>query len=245
MRTPACILALALFTPALAHAHGGEDHKDEGPRRARIGGLGYMQLGTHIGPIGDIAGTLRAPDALGDRATSPEFGYTIGGGGRALILRRLVIGGRGFGVFTPRVGGDRGFATMTAGGGGFELGVAAVNRDHWLLIPYVGGGAGGVNVEVANDSETPIVIADDEEIPVDGQRTYDAGFGYIEFGLATHRLLFFGSGGFALGLDVGGIISVAPTPWSTGGRDLDGIDRARLSGGFLRLTIGGGGFTFD
>ena len=204
-----------------------------------------MQVGTHIGPIADIAGTLRDPNALGGRATSPEFGYTIGGGGRALLLRRLVIGGRGFGVFTPRVGGDRGFARVTAGGGGFELGVAAVNRDAWLLIPYVGGGGGGVTVEVANESDAPLTVADDEEIPVRGQRSYDAGFGYIEFGLATHRLLFFGSGGFALGLDVGGIISVAPGPWSTGGRDLDGIDRARVSGGFLRLTIGGGGFTFD
>ncbi len=245
MRTPACILALALFAPALAHANGGGEPSAEGPRRARIGGLGYVQLGTHIGPIGEIAETLRAPNALGDRSTSPEFGYTIGGGGRALILRRMVVGGRGFGVFTPRVGSDRGFATMSAGGGGLELGVAAVNRDHWLLIPYVGGGAGGVSVEVANDADTAIVIADDEEIPVDGQRRYDAGFGYIEFGLATHRLLFFGSGGLALGLDFGGIFSVAPTPWSTGGRDLDGIDRARLSGGFLRLTIGGGGFSFD
>lgn len=242
MRTPACILALALFTPVTALAADGERSE---PRRARIGGLGFMQVGTHIGPIADIAGTLRDPNALGGRATSPEFGYTIGGGGRALLLRRLVIGGRGFGVFTPRVGGDRGFARVTAGGGGFELGVAAVNRDAWLLIPYVGGGGGGVTVEVANESDAPLTVADDEEIPVRGQRSYDAGFGYIEFGLATHRLLFFGSGGFALGLDVGGIISVAPTPWSTGGRDLDGIDRARVSGGFLRLTIGGGGFTFD
>lgn len=41
-----------------------------------------MQVGTHIGPIADIAGTLRDPNALGGRATSPEFGYTIGGGGR-------------------------------------------------------------------------------------------------------------------------------------------------------------------
>ena len=204
-----------------------------------------MQLGTHIGPVADIAGTLREPTALGARATSPSFGYTIGGGGRALMLRRLVIGGRGFGVFTSRVGGDRGFASVTGGGGGLELGVAAVNRDAWLLIPYVGGGGGGVTVEVDNASDGPLTIADDEEIPVGGQRSYEAGFGYIEFGLATHRLLFFGDGGFALGLDVGGLVSVAPTPWSTGGRDLEGIDRARLSGGFLRLSIGGGGFLFD
>ncbi len=245
MRRLACSIALMLLMPAAAHAHEGDHEADDGPRRARIGGLGFMQLGTHIGPVGDIAGALQEPNALGSRAVSPEFGYTIGGGGRALLLRRLVIGGRGFGVFTPRVGGDRGFANITAGGGGFEFGIAAINRDAWLLIPYVGGGAGGITVEVSNESDGALTVAEDEAIPADGQRTYDAGFGYVEFGLATHRLLFFGSGGFALGLDVGGIISVAPSAWSTGGSNLDGIDRARLSGGFLRLTIGGGGFSFD
>lgn len=243
MRRSACFFALTLLSPALAHAHDG--HEEEKPRRARLGGIGFMQLGTHIGPVADIAGTLRDSEALGDRAVSPGFGYTIGGGGRALLLRRLVIGGRGFGLFTPRVGGDRGFANITAGGGGFELGVAAVNRDGWLLIPYVGGGAGGVTLEVANESDAPLTIADDESIPRDGRRTYDAGFGYVEFGLATHRLLFFGSGGFALGMDVGGIMSVGAQNWSTGSRNLDGIDRPKLSGAFLRLTIGGGGFSFD
>lgn len=247
MRLSLCIAALVLFAPALAQAHGGHEGEDSEskPRRARIGGLGYMQLGTHIGPVGDVASALTPASALGDRATSPGYGYTIGGGGRALILRRLVIGGRGFGVFSARVGGDRGFAQVSGGGGGLELGVAAVNRDAWLLIPYVGGGGGGLTVEVSNESEAPITIADDESIPSQGSRAYDAGFGYVEFGLATHRLLFFGDGGFALGFDVGATISVAPSPWSTGGQDIEGMGRARLSGGFLRLTLGGGGFWFD
>lgn len=233
--------------PSAAMAHDGDnhDHESKPTRRARLGGIGFMQLGTVIGPVGDVQGALRQPGALGPRATSPGFGYTIGGGGRALILRRLVIGGKGFGVFTSRVGGERGFATVTAGGGGFELGVAAVNRDSWLLIPYVGGGAGGMTLEVSNESQGSVVIADDDEIPPAGRRTYDAGFGYLELGLAAHRLLFFGSGGFALGVEAGGMVSVAPSAWNTGGSNLDGVDRARLSGGFLRISMGGGGFSFD
>ena len=243
MRLPTYLFALTMLSPALASANDGRE--DSGPRRARSGGVGFMQLGTHIGPVADVARTLRDPGALGDRAISPSFGYTIGGGGRALLLRRLVIGGRGFGLFTPRVGGDRGVATITAGGGGFELGVAALNSNAWLLIPYVGGGAGGITIEVANESSGSLTIADDEAIPRGGTRTYDAGFGYLEFGLAAHRLLFFGDGGFAVGVDVGGIVSVGPQKWNTAGRNLDGIDRPKLSGAFLRLTIGGGGFSFD
>lgn len=244
MRLSLCIAACVLLAPGLVHAHGDHDAEPK-QHRARLGGLGYMQLGTHIGPVGDVEGALTPASALGDRATSPGFGYTIGGGGRLLLMRRLVIGGRGFGVLSGRVGGDRGSASVTGGGGGLELGVAAVNRDSWLLIPYVGGGGGGLTLEVSNESGAPLTIADDESIPSGGSRTYDAGFAYMEFGLATHRLLFFGEGGFALGFDVGATISVAPSAWTTSGRDIGGIDRARLSGGFLRLTLGGGGFWFD
>ena len=204
-----------------------------------------MQLGTIIGPVGDFAAAVRPSSALGPDATSPGFGYTIGGGGRALILRRLVIGGRGFGVYTPRVGSDRGFATLSGGGGGFELGVAAVNRDAWLLIPYVGGGAGGLTLEVANESQDSIFVGDDERIPPGGHRTYDAGFGYLEFGLAAHRLLFFEGGGFAMGVEAGAMLSIASSAWSTDTSDVNGIGRAQLRGGFLRLAIGGGGFWFD
>jgi len=243
MRTSACTFALLMFLPAAALAREGRD--DGGPRRARWGGLGFMQLGTHIGPVADVAGTLRAPDALGERATGPGFGYSVGGGGRAVALRRLVLGGRGFGTFAPRVGGERGSASFTGGGGGLELGVAAVNRDHWLLIPYVGGGGGGITMQVSNDSDGELFVADDEAIPSGGQRTYDAGFAYLEFGVGAHRLLFFGGGGLALGVDVGGMFTVASTPWSAGGRELEGVGRGRFSGGFLRLTIGGGGFSFD
>lgn len=247
MRLSVCIAALVLLAPTLAHAHGGHQRGDREPkkRRARLGGLGYMQLGTHIGPVGDVEAALTPDAALGERATSPGFGYTVGGGGRTLILRCLVIGGRGFGVFSARVGGDRGSANITGGGGGLELGVAAVNRDSWLFIPYVGGSAGGLTLEVSSEAEGAVTIADDQPIPGQGSRTYDTGFGDVEFGLATHRLLFFGEGGFALGFDIGATVSVAPSPWSTGGQDIDGVERGRLSGGFLRLTIGGGGFWFD
>lgn len=204
-----------------------------------------MNLGVLVGPVGDVATTLQDRDALGPRAVSPGFGYSVGGGGRALMLRRLMVGGRGFGVFSSRVGGDRGFATVGGGGGGLELGIAALNRDAWLLIPYVGGGAGGVTLDVSNDSDAPLAIGDDEPIPAGGQRSYEAGFGYVEFGLAAHRLLFFDSGGFALGVDIGGLVSVSPSKWSTSSREVEGIDSARLSGGFVRFSIAGGGFSFD
>ncbi|MEM6292480.1 MAG: hypothetical protein AAGA54_14490 [Myxococcota bacterium] len=230
---------------ATASAHGDHDHSKSRTTRARWGGLGYMQLGTFIGPVGDIGRSLRADGALGPNASSPEFAYTIGGGGRALVLSRLVIGGKGFGLFAPRIGSDVGTATFAGGGGGLEIGVAAVNRRNWLFIPYVGGGGMGLGVDVTNDSTDTVSIGDDEAIPPDGRRLYESGFGYLELGAGTHRLFFMGSGGFALGFDVGAMLSVGPTPWSNeGGSTVEAIDRPTLRGVYLRLSIGGGGFTF-
>ena len=245
MRVLPCVVAVALLSPALAHAHDGEHEHRTTPRRAKFGGLGFMHVGTHVGPVADVASTLREANALGEQATSAQYGYTIGGGGWSLLHRRLVIGGRGFGLFSPRIGSDRGTAEITAGGGGFQLGVAAVNRDPWILIPYVGGGGGGISMEITNRSDAAVTIADDEPIPSEGQRRYDAGFGYLEFGMMAHRLLFFGSGGFAVGFNVGGMVSVVASEWNTGERTLEGVDRPRLSGGFFRITLGGGGFHFE
>ena len=148
-------------------------------------------------------------------------------------------------MFTPRVGGPRGHATVGSGGGGFELGVAAVNRNAWLLIPYLGAGGGGVTLDVTNTSNTTLTIGDDEPLPAEGRRSYSAGFAYVELGLAAHRLLFRGPGGFAVGVDAGALVSVVSSPWNNDAGGVDGISRPRITGGFLRLTLGGGGFRFD
>ena len=189
----AAAFTIALFGSATASAHGGHEHEPGPETRPRWGGLGYMQLGTFIGPVGDIGRSLRAEGSLGPGATSPEFAYTIGGGGRSLLLSRLVIGGKGFGIFAPRVGSEAGTASFNGGGGGLELGIAAVNRKKWLFIPYVGGGGAGLGVDVTNDGTTPLAIGDDEPIPSGGRRRYESGFGYLEFGAGTHRLFFMGS----------------------------------------------------
>ncbi|MGH1344303.1 MAG: hypothetical protein ACRBN8_22280 [Nannocystales bacterium] len=128
MRLCCCVAAQVLFAPALGHAHEGHEKETSDPeqRRARRGGLGDMQLGTPIGPVGDVQTSLRPASALGGQASSRGFGYTIGGGGRALVLGRLVLGGRGFGVYSAHIGSERGFAKITGGGGWPAPGSAVV-----------------------------------------------------------------------------------------------------------------------
>jgi hypothetical protein len=212
-------------------------------RRPKHGGLGYAAFGVIAGPIGDIEEALST--TLGPGARSPEFGYTVGGGGRMLLFHRLVIGGKGFGLFPPEVGGPNGTARVSGGGGGLELGFAAVNQPKLLFFPYFGVGGFGLGLELHNTSQDQIQLGDAAALLPDEQRDYASGFVYLEVGAGLHRLIFFGDGGLAVGFNVGGIFSVAPSRWSDSGEDIGGVDEPRLSGAYLQLTVGGGGFFFQ
>lgn len=237
--------------PALAafNAHPGGVHDDDPPDKAppgeltpTFGGLGFMSVGVMVGPIGDIGSGLSNEFALGAGATSPEFAYTIGGGGRMLAFQRLVLGGKGFGLFAPQFGGINGTAKLGGGGGGLELGFAAVNTRKWLFFPYFGVGGFGLGLDVRNESDSAIVFGDADAIRPGESDTYSSGFVYIEVGAGIHRLLLIEDGGFAVGFDIGGIFSAAPTRWVSDNQDIRGVDRPRLSGAYLRLTLGGGSF---
>lgn len=245
--------ALAVSQPATASAanhvnahdgdHQAKDDDEKPPERVpTYGGLGFMSFGVMAGPIGDITNGLADEFALGAGAKSPEFAYTIGGGGRMLAFQRLIVGGKGFGLFAPQVGGVNGTAKLGGGGGGLELGFAAVSSRKWLFFPYFGVGGFGLGLDVRNESGSAIVFGDADPIRPGESDTYSSGFVYIEVGAGIHRLLLVQDGGFAVGFDVGGMFSAAPTRWSSDNQDLRGVDRPRLSGAYLRLTLGGGGF---
>jgi hypothetical protein len=242
----ACGLASA---PALAHAQepapSDSPARAEAPRKERRpkhGGLGYAAVGIVAGPIGDIEDGL--VQTLGPGTRSPEFGYTVGGGGRMLLFHRVVIGGKGFGLFPPEVGGPNGTARVSGGGGGLELGFAAVNRPKVLFFPYFGVGGFGLGLELRNASQQDIQFGDAAPLQPGEERDYASGFVYLEVGAGLHRLVFFGDGGLAVGFNVGGMFSVAPSQWADAGEPIEGLDEPRLSGAYLQLTVGGGGFFF-
>ncbi len=247
------VLALLIATPAIARAHEpASSSSSSSPststspkreRRPKHGGLGFATGGVIAGPIGDLEDALT--DTLGPGARSPEFAYTVGGGGRMLLFHRLVVGGKGFGLFPPEVGGPRGTARVGGGGGGLELGFAAVNRPKLLFFPYFGVGGFGLGLELRNTSQEAIQLGNAAPLLPDEERDYAAGFVYLEVGAGLHRLIFFGDGGLLVGFNVGGIFSVAPSRWADGGDPIEGVDEPRLSGAYLQLTIGGGGFFFQ
>lgn len=228
--TSTALAALVLFaaSPALA--------------TPRWGGFGQMHQGTLVGSFGMVSG-LDGPEALGPDGEVGGFGLTFGGGGRALLFGRLLIGGKGFGILMPDTYTERGVASAGGGGGGLDVGWAFVNDGRYLMYPIIGVGGLGFDVDVANDSATDITIGDVVIAP--GRRAhFSTGVLYAEIGAGMQQLLFDVGGGFILGGEVGLLVSVAGSKVEDAAeRNVPGVDPASLLGWYTRLTIGGGGFS--
>jgi hypothetical protein len=151
------------------------------------------------------------------------------------------------------VAAERGSADISGGGGGFELGYAVVSDPEWLAFPFVGVGGCGLSLTIDNDTFETIRFANNDDIPAGSSRQYQGGFYYLEAGFGFQRLMMWGQdgegqGGFAMGAELGFMVSSFNSRW---GNDddiaLNGVDSVRLDGGFVRLTLGGGGFftTYD
>lgn len=211
------------------------------------GGIGYTAVGTIVGHPGSLGNELVT--TLGPGAKPGGFFPTFGGGGWMLIGDRFLVGGRGFGVWLPDVSAERGSATIHGGGGGFDLAYAVVSEPDWLAFPFVGVGACGLDLTIQNDALQPIAFGTNEDILPGQSRSYRGGFYYLEMGFSAQRLLMWGGGeqggqgGFALGGEVGLLVSSFNSRW--GDEEdyaVNGVDAVRINGGFLRLTVGGGGF---
>lgn len=214
-----------------------------GNRQRGWGGFGHAFAGMVAGDLGGYDARLSADAALGEGAGPIVFGGMLGGGGRALLGRRLMLGGKGYALLTPRKSGLHGSARITGGGGGLDVGVALYNNDNWLVYPYLGAQGFGLDLEVTNDSAQPRRLGD-LSIPAGESRTFTAGFPMIELGAGVQRLLFSGDnhGGFMIGLELGFLYGFAGDAWQLDELDVAGLGAPGLNGGYLRLTLGGGGF---
>lgn len=207
------------------------------------GGFGHAFAGMVAGDLGGYDTQLSAETTLGSGAGPTVFGGMLGGGGRALLGRRIMLGGKGYALLTPTQSGAHGTARVTGGGGGLDVGVALYNRDRWLVYPYLGAQGFGLDLDVTNNSTQSRAIGE-VRIPAGESRTFRTGFPMIEVGAGVQRLLFRGDehGGFMVGLELGFVYGFAGDAWQIDDMDVAGLGTPGLTGGYLRLTLGGGGF---
>jgi hypothetical protein len=222
--------------------HGGHGDHD-GKRRPFIGGLGYASIGLMTGDFSAMQKTLESPNLLGIGYGPAASSLVFGGGGGGL-WNRLWIGGKGFGHSTAMASSDRGSASLSGGGGGFEIGYAAVASEEWLVVPFFGLGRFGYTLTIKNASSAPLNVYSGETVPVGGQREYSAGFFTGEVGIRASRLLLLGDGGFMVGAELGYTASLQRTAWEETSTNTTAPESAELRAAYFRLVIGGGGFSF-
>ena len=195
-----------------------------------------------MGSFRGLEGALSSPSNLGPGYGVSTGGLTFGGGGGALLFGRLWIGGKGYGLTLGTGVTPSGSASLFGGGGGFELGVAAVNHARWLVIPYVGLGAFGYSLTVNNATGAAFKLSPNDTVPARGSQDFTAGSATGEVGLRVMRLLFSGSGGFAAGAEVGYMSALGRDAWKGPEKVNTGLEAADMGAAYVRLIVGGGGF---
>jgi hypothetical protein len=210
--------------------------------RPAWGGLGYGSVGMMAGSFGALEETLSRNDLLGPGYGPAPAGVTFGGGGGALVGGRLWLGGGGYGAKIATTPTSKAKTDLHGGGGGLELGYAVLNADKWLLIPYVGFGGFGYELTITNLTNRTFRLFGTEQVGPGQTANFESGFWTGELGIRVFRLYFWKHGGFAVGADVGYRASLTRDSWHGGDRADLGQESARIGAGYLRLTLGGGGF---
>jgi hypothetical protein len=193
------------------------------------------------GGFSAMQATLSQGSTLGGGYDVAPTGFVFGGGG-GMLIDRLWIGGKGFGMIIDTPNSSHGTVKLSGAGGGGEVGYAVVASPHWLVVPFVGFGAFGYSLNLTNTSNGPLSIYQGETIGRGGESQYTAGFFTGEAGIRVSRLLFSGSGGFMVGAEVGYLSALQRAAWESSSGTA-APESAELRGGYLRLIIGGGGFS--
>ncbi len=221
----------------------------------RWGGFGHFSPGVLIGDWGDFASSFEHPVMSSTRELKASpVAATVGGGGRALLAGRYLLGGRGFGMWVPTMWTDWGSARVSGGGGGFDLGLVVYNQRRWMVYPFAGVGGLGYTLEVRNNSDAPVTFggsplattpAAGAVIEGGGASKFSTGFWTFELGVGFQRLQYRRKqgGGLINGGELGLLISLHDNAWSDENDvPVIGAPPARMLGVYLRLNIGGGGF---
>ncbi len=262
MRTAArssALVALLLLTP-LALAGQAKKLKGVEQKKAEyeITRGAWLNVGAGIAytGYGALESVLARPEALtfeptgltgglpGQTFTMQGLGSSIGLQLGGIIRRRFIVqlaaDWKLFGEATTFKGAARvGHAAI-----GGHVGYAVINRSGWLLYPYVGYLTGEAKLEIENRFTDPILFSD---ISIGRSRTgiYRATMGLVELGVSTRHALN-RSQTVTLGADLGGFFAAGGQAW----RDATGavpanLEAPKLSGVYLRVTLGGALFETD
>ncbi|MCX7907937.1 MAG: hypothetical protein N2560_00245 [Ignavibacteria bacterium] len=203
------------------------------------GGMGYFMPGVSILNIKDLNSTLASKNY-------PKFSSSLtsfGGGGHA-IISNFIIGGEGHGMFAKEQTTDKVSLNLGAGYGVFNLGYVLFSSGGLMVYPLVGFGGSGISLSL-----TERYIPKFEQVldSLKGHVELSTGGFLLHFAIGADFLITFDNsekahGGVMVGLRAGFLYSPIAGDWKMDDVKVSGGPEIGLTGAYIRLLIGGGGF---
>jgi hypothetical protein len=230
--------------------------------RLKFGVFGNLHAGVTYGSFGKLANSFQSdPVFRNSDYQLSGLGSDFGGHLFGLLFKRIIIGGGGTyfaydaSLSLRSVPSDtsqfvaeqdqlqRGETNITSGTIHGNLGFAIINRKKLLLFPYIGYHTGTSTLTVKNYSPDVINLG---SATIDRSRTekFTSDITMFEFGVGV-RVFKNRAGGLSVGAELGGYLNLGDPTWTAdnGGAEVKNIEQSSLSGGYLRITVGGGIFS--
>lgn len=213
------------------------------------GGFGHFFQGPSYYMPRDLMNYLESPAVL-NAPVSSRMGTTSGGEGAAL-LGNFLVGGGGFSQTSARHLTDSTRMNLSMVGGYFKFGYALVSCNYNLVYAYGGLGWGVMDLRLENFSKDSGILFDDDDAIAPGYRgEYTLNLNYYDLGLSFKRIAASKNktyGGFMFGIDLGTFITQSTSEWYSDSNELiSGPTEPRMAmSPYLRITIGGGGFSTE
>lgn len=226
-------IALWMCHPTVQAQKGNETYKAMGGGGFTLG-YGYMDVSD-----------LQTFAPKGTPQISNNM-MVIGGTGHGFI-NRLVIGGSGFGIVGDVVKTDSVRTSVGGGAGTFDIGYLVLDREKVKAWPMIGIGGGGFGVQMTrlrNLTAGQVSGNPAQEININqGGLLADVSFNINFIPSVKYDPEENAYGGLMTGLKLGFIYSIPRSDWRYSGGEITGGPKFGLSMVYLKLVIGGFGYS--
>ncbi len=214
--------------------------QEEDKRTTIHGGAGYFMPGIQILSIGDLNSKLESKQYPKLSSSFTSFG----GGGHAIIYN-FVVGGEGHGLVGKDVSNNNYTINLSSGYGIFDLGYVIFSKYGVLIYPMIGIGGYGNTFQI---TERTIPTFDEILDNPKGHLEVSTGGLLLHFALGLDYMISFNSsgnsrGGILLGLRAGLTFTPVAGDWKIAETKVAGGPETGATGAYIRLLIGGGGYT--
>jgi len=233
--TLGAMVIVSIFLCTIAYAQEMAVFDKEG------GGRGYFMFGGNIIDIKSLNSYL---ESKGYSKLADNF-ISFGGGGYG-IIGKVIIGGEGHGLIGEESTSDSYKTSIGASYGFVNFGYIVYSTKGLSVYPLLGLGGGKMSLKIV-ERGTASSFDDVLDNPERSAKLSTGGF-LLTLALGTDYLLKLGEdekgkGGLVFGLRIGYTFAPIKGSWEMdGGIEISGAPEIGITGPYIRLMIGGGGF---